>query len=113
MYGGDSDEVFMVATRNGYLRLGVEFLKAGFAPHVPPEKHLGQRPHSIEVELDYLMTEDSDLHLDYFERREELTISTHEESWSDRAISYLVISMVLSVIALAVVGLVTLIKMLL
>lgn len=109
-YGDDLDEAFIVATRHGYLRMGVEFLKAGFAPHVPAEKTLGERPHAIEVELDYLVTEDSDFHFDYFERREDLTASTHQETWADRAIPFAVLSAVVAVLALAAVGLIAVVR---
>jgi hypothetical protein len=109
-YGDESDEAFIVATERGYLRLGVEFLKAGFAPHVPAEKNLGERPHEIYVDIDYLLTEDSDVHFNYFERREDLTVKTHEDSWVDRAVILGVLSAIVAVFVLAVVGLVAVVK---
>ena len=47
MYGSDLEEAFIVATERGYLRLGVEFLKAGFTPYVSPDKTMGKRPHAL------------------------------------------------------------------
>jgi hypothetical protein len=112
-YGDDLDEAFVVANRRGYLRLGVEFLKAAFAPHVPPEKTLGERPHAIYVDLDYLIAEDSGVRFDYFERNEGVTVRTHHESLSDRLIPVAVIGAVVSILVLALVGLVTVVKALL
>ncbi len=109
-YGGDLTEAFIVATEHGYLRLGVEFLKAGFAPYVSTQKTLGKRPYAIDVELDYLITEDSDVHFDYFERTEDVIIKTYQESWVDRAIPVVILGAIVSILALAVVGLVAIAK---
>ena len=109
-YGGDLDEAFIVANERGYLRLGVEFLKAGLAPHVPAGKTLGKRPHAIEVDLEYLITEDSDVHFNYFERTEDVTVETYQASWVDRVIPAVILSAMVAIFALAVVGLVTIVK---
>lgn len=66
-YGGDPDESFVVATPKGYLRLGVELLKAGLAPYVSPERA------TIDVDIEYLIDDESDVQFDYFERREDRT----------------------------------------
>jgi len=104
-YGGDLDEAFIVATERGYLRLGVEFLKAGLAPYVTAEKSLGKRPYAIDVEIDYLITEDSDVHFDYFERSDDVTVKTYQESWADRIIPVAILGVIIFVLVLAVVGL--------
>lgn len=65
-YGGGADESRVTATRQGYLRLGVEFLRAAYAA---PS---GDAPTQIRVDLDYLLTEDSDIGFDWFERVESL-----------------------------------------
>ena len=109
-YGGDLDEAFIVATEHGYLRLGVEFLKAGFAPYVSAEKTLGKHPYAIEVEIDYLITEDSDVHFDYFERSEDVAVKTYQESWGDRLIPVVILGAMVSILALAIVGVVAIIK---
>jgi hypothetical protein len=102
MYGPDLDEAFIVATERGYLRLGVEFLKAGFAPYLVAEK-IRNRPHAINVELDYLLTEDS-VHFDYFERSEDIKIETYQASWVDRVIPIALLGAIILVIGLAIVG---------
>ncbi|HEX7956355.1 MAG TPA: hypothetical protein VF508_05390, partial [Pyrinomonadaceae bacterium] len=109
-YGEDLDEAFVVANERGYLRLGVEFLKAGFAPHAPPEKSLGERPHMIYVDLDYLLTEDSDLHFDYFERNEEMTVKAQEDSWVDKLIPAVISVVIVSILVLAIFGLVAVVR---
>lgn len=109
-YGEGLDEAFIVATENGYLRMGVEFLKAGITPHLPPERFQGERRNAIDVELDYLMAEDSDVHFDYFERNEDMRVETSQESWVDRAIALSVVGIIVTVLALAIFGLVAIIK---
>jgi hypothetical protein len=109
-YDDTSEQAFIVATENGYLRLGVEFLKAGVAPHLPPERTEGRRPQAIDVELDYLLTEDSDLRFDFFERSEDIKIETQEDSWVDRAIVLGILGVILAIFVLAVVGLVSIVR---
>lgn len=103
MYGPDLDEAFIVATERGYLRLGVEFLKAGFTPYLSADK-IHNRPHAIDVEIDYLLTEDS-VHFDYFERSEDIKIESYQTSWVDRVIPIAVLGAIFSTIGLAIVGL--------
>ena len=66
-YGGGASENQIVANRNGYLRLGIEFLKAAFAEKIYIEK---EYPDVIDVDLDYLLKEPSTLYFDRFERTE-------------------------------------------
>ena len=61
-YGGGPDESQLIANQTGYLRLGIELLKAAFRP-------TGERA-SVEVEIEDLVTSDSKIHFDWFERRE-------------------------------------------
>jgi hypothetical protein len=109
-YGDDLDEAFIVATERGYFRLGVEFLKGGFTPYLSPENTMAKRPYAVDVELDYLLTEDSDVHFDYFERTEDIKIETYQESWMDKVIPVAVFGVVMSVLGLAIVGLVFIMK---
>jgi hypothetical protein len=109
-YGGDLNEAFIIATENGYLRLGVEFLKAGFAPYIPAEKSLGKRPFAIDVEIDYLITDDSDVNFDYFERREDVRVKTYKETLGDKIVPIVIVGVMLSILVLAIVGLVAIIK---
>ena len=103
-YGGDLAESFVVGTPNGYLRLGVEFLKAGLAPHASPEKP------AIDVDVEYLIDDDSDVQFDYFERKDQLTIKTYQSSFVDKLIPLVLLGVVGSVLVLAIVGLRTLIR---
>ena len=103
-YGGDLEEAFVVGTPNGYLRLGVEFLKAGLAPHASPEKP------AIDVDVEYLIDDDSDVQFDYFERKDQLTIQTYQSSFVDKLIPFVLLAIVGSVLVLAIVGLRTVIR---
>lgn len=64
-YGGGPDECTVVANERGYLRLGVEILKAAYGPPVP-----GNRTESVSVDIDYVLSEDSEVRFDWFERRD-------------------------------------------
>ena len=66
-YGGGPDESKIVATENGYLRLGLEFLKAAFAPH-----SIGNMPSAVEVKLESILSEESTISFDWFERVDSL-----------------------------------------
>jgi len=112
-YGGDLDEAFIVATERGYFRLGVEFLKGGFRPYLSPEKTSGKRPYAVDVELDYLFTEDSDVHFDYFERTEDIKIETYQKFWVDRVIPFAALGVIIAILGLAIVGAVFIVKTLL
>ena len=69
-YGGGPDESKVIANERGYLRLGIEFLRAAFAPSSPKSAEL------IDADLDYLLTDDSNVGFDWFERREDLAADT-------------------------------------
>lgn len=104
------DESYIVATQNGYLRLGVEFLKAGFAQYNDSQNN----PHEIDVDLDYLTSIDSDVNYYYFERNEILpTVNINEETWRDRGIGLVLGAVLISIPILAIVGLVSIIRALL
>ena len=98
-YGGDLDESFVLGTANGYLRLGVEFLKAGLSPYASPERA------AIDVDVEYLIHDDSDVHFDYFERREDLTVKIYKGSFVDKLIPLVLLAIVVLVLVLAIVGL--------
>lgn len=98
-YGGDLTEAFVVGTPNGYLRLGVEFLKAGLAPYASPERA------DIDVDVEYLIHDDSDVQFDYFERREDLAIKIYTRSFVDKLIPLVLLTIVGLVLVLAIVGL--------
>ena len=103
-YGGDLDESFVVGTPNGYLRLGVEFLKAGLAPHASSENS------AVDVDVEYLIDDDSDVQFDYFERKDQLTVRTYQSSVVEKLIPLALLAVVGSVLVLAIIGLRTVIK---
>jgi hypothetical protein len=53
---GDADGSTTVGTQQGYLRLGVEFLRAGLAPRAAGDVH--DIPH-VPLDVAYLLTADS------------------------------------------------------
>ncbi|HEX6963746.1 MAG TPA: hypothetical protein VF175_17900 [Lacipirellula sp.] len=63
-YGGGPDECVVVANEAGYLRLGIELLKAALAP-----TGFHNRRDAVEIDVDYLLR-DSEVQLDWLERRE-------------------------------------------
>lgn len=65
-YGGGPDESKIVATEAGYLRLGVELLKAASAPQLKGETT------GIAVNLESLISPESTVAFDWFERVESL-----------------------------------------
>ncbi len=64
--GAGPDESCFVANEAGYLRFGVELLKAGLADPDPASKRL-------PVDLDYIVTEESDIQFDAFVSSEDLS----------------------------------------
>ena len=60
--GAGIDEPTVTATQQGILRLGIEFLRAAYAPASE------QAPSLVAIDLDYLLTDDSDLGFNWFER---------------------------------------------
>ena len=66
-YGGGPDETKVVATEEGYLRLGLEFMKAASAP--PLKK---SEPTAIAVNLASLVSQESSVSFNWFERVERL-----------------------------------------
>jgi hypothetical protein len=108
-YGGGDDESSMVATRNGYLRLGIEFLKGGISPI-----SLEPLPTVIDVDVHYLMDTDSTVYFDMFELTEKLPEKESERSLADTAVIYSITGFFLVVIPiLAIVGLIAIFRLLL
>ena len=64
-YGGGPSEGQVIANETGFLRLGIEFLKAAYAM---PDSN--REPNAVNVDIDYLITEDSSINFDWFERRD-------------------------------------------
>ena len=97
-YGGGPDESKMVANQRGYLRLGIELLRAAFAPPSP------QAQEQIQVDLRYLLTDDSTVAFDWFERREDLAATTRTERKPSRIIPAILMLGLVAVVVLAMIG---------
>jgi hypothetical protein len=97
-YGGGSDECKIVANQRGYLRLGIELLQAAFAP--PATKAQEQ----VQVDLRYLLTDNSTVGFDWFERREDLAVATRTERKPGRLIPVMLVLGMVAVVILAMIG---------
>lgn len=98
-YGGGKDESKIVATQEGYLRLGIEFLHAGLA-----ETSL-EHPTQVLVDLDYLMTADTDIGFGGCERVEEMSAPPPSRvSFWDRLKDYLFLGGCVCFLLLVMVG---------
>jgi hypothetical protein len=98
-YGGGPDESKLVANQRGYLRLGVELMRAAFA-HPSPKS-----PELIEVDLKYLLTEDSTVGFDWFERREDLSApKPQHHAIMSRLVPVAIVGILLVALALVVIG---------
>lgn len=72
-YGGPGENR-IVANRLGYLRLGIEFLKAAIAqPMEVEENKKNDEPDEVDIDLDYMATEDSEITFEWFQRTEDLS----------------------------------------
>jgi hypothetical protein len=104
-YGGGPDESKVIANQLGYLRLGIEFLKAAFKQ--PSEKN----PDAIEVDLRYLLSDDSDVGFDQFERREDMKERQIEKTSAIPAVVGCCLAiLLLAVVVFAIIGVFSLIK---
>lgn len=74
-YGGGPDESKITGNREGYRRLGIEFLKATFA---------APSAESIEVDLSYLVDSKSDVLFDWFELSDDPGRSEPDSAWPNR-----------------------------
>jgi hypothetical protein len=99
-YGGGPDESHVIANREGFLRLGVEFLKAAYAP-----AGIAHSRDAVPVELNYLVSEDSTVNFDWFERREPDAPAMLDAG--GYLIPVIIVGMFVSLFALAAVGLYT------
>jgi len=65
-YGGGPDECYCVANKQGYLRLGIEMLRAGYSE--------SDEDSLIDVDIEYLRVPGSTVKFDWFERRDPVPI---------------------------------------
>jgi len=107
-YGGGITENQIIANRNGYLRLGIEFLKAAFAEKDYEQKELQNR---INIDLDYLI-KNPDVYFDWFERTEETPTEEMPSDFKKEEIGWKVIPVALLIflgacVVLVVIGFMT------
>ena len=69
IYGGGADEGFIQANQKGYLRLGIEFLKAAFAPKKSDKK----TKNIIDSGIQSLTSDESPIRFDWLERKESIS----------------------------------------
>ena len=96
-YGGGPDESKIIANTNGYLRLGVEFLKAAFA------KPSDTTDTAIDIDLDYLITEDSTINFDWFERTDKV-VNEEVEIDTSKTFTYAFFTVLTLILIAAVIG---------
>jgi hypothetical protein len=104
----DPNDLYVTATQNGYLRIGVEFLKAAFAPQQTSDSE----SRLIQVDTEYLITKDSSTDFSSFERVDEIVEESQEDSLSDSIVMYLILAVLIAIPIFAVIGLISLLRML-
>ena len=110
VYGGGCDESQITATENGYLRLGIELLKAAVAPPLADSSSV-----QLDVDWEYLVSEHSDIffhmfHLDNSLRSDVPFSSTARPTWKDRLSLVGSILLTLLLVSALGVGLVTMLR---
>jgi hypothetical protein len=111
VYGGGPDETEFYADQTGYMRLGLAFMKAGSSAHLGSET---QRMEDCMEVFDDLATRDNQVHFDQFLLRVDHNQEQHTFGVAARVLSVLIplgcLSLGISILVLAFVGLVTLIS---
>ena len=102
-YGGGPDESKVLANQRGYLRLGIEFLQAAFAPAS------SKSPQTIQADLRYLLTDNSTIGFDWFERREDISIGRNADRKVNRFVPVISVAVLSLGLFFAIIGLVTVI----
>lgn len=74
-YGGGPDECTLIANERGYLRFGIELLKAAYAP-----AGVGDNKVAVPLDVDYLIGDDSEVQIELAERRDP-DVRTIDYSW--------------------------------
>ena len=105
MYGGGPDESQFIANKGGYLRFAIELLKAALAP-----VGAKSQPNAVHVDLGYLVTSDSDVGFDWFERREDIPAPPTRESVGSWILKVAMLGILVGVLGFALLGFVTSIR---
>ena len=103
IYGGGADESRLEANRAGYLRMAVQCLKAADAPFTDATK---KEQFTIQADWGDLFTEDSDVQIDWFERRDDFVSPSVKQTLMDRLMPALFGIVVCGGIIFAVLGVV-------
>ena len=106
-YGGGPDESKIIATKEGYLRFGIEIMKAAYA-----EKLDKKEKDAINIEMDYFLSEDSDIGFDWFERQENIEIPERIQTTKDKILSASVMIIVFFILGIIGAGFVNGIRLL-
>lgn len=106
-YGGGPDESQIIANQDGYLRLGIECMKAAFSAKGASDSNT---PNAIVLDLGYLLTSDSTIHFDWCERREPESNPDRPGSIGDRLVPALLLGFVTGFLGLTLIGLVTVLR---
>ena len=106
VYGGGPDESKMVGTEQGYLRLGIELMKAGLVPDSPDPN----TPADISPDIDSIVHPDSTINFDWFERRDPGVPLAEEPDPRGRFFAMAIVFALGAIVALAIVGVIALIR---
>jgi len=101
IYGGGADESRLEANRAGYVRLAAECLRAAFAPL---KDATGKEPYTIHADWKELFAEDSDVQIDWLERREDFVAPSVKKTVMDRIVPAVFGLLLFAGIVFAVVG---------
>ena len=99
LYGGGPDESQIRGTQSGYLRLGIELMRAAFAPKRNPKTS-----DTIDVDLDYLISDDSEVSFDFFERVDNFPIPPQRESLGSKVTSIVIAVFFIGLFVCAIIG---------
>lgn len=105
LYGGGPDESYIVANQRGYLRMGIEFLKAAYTEPVPENRHC------LPTAFDELVLPDSDVQFGWLERRDDVLLSAavdDRRTWDWPAVAG--VALLLVVMTLLAIGASTVIR---
>jgi len=94
-YGGGTDEMMIVATKNGFIRFGLLIMKAAFADEYQEKKEIASR-------IDDLISPESDCCFDWIELRE--NIEEPQSEINSSAANYIAIFILFVVMLITVLG---------
>ena len=101
IYGGGPDESCLVANRAGYLRMAVECLKAADTPLI---NETAKDRFSIQADWEYLFTEDSEVQIDWLERREDSLSPSGRSTLKERLVAMSIAILIFSGMLFAIIG---------